>query len=119
MTEGYPAPDSPIEPLPDDPAVKKFITIAREDLAQRLAIPVEAITLISFEYLTWPDASMGCPRPDMMYAQVLVDGYRIILQADAKIYNYHGGGSPVDGPFLCDNVNFKDIGYPPPRLDDN
>lgn len=71
------------------------------DLSERLEIPVEDIKVLSEESVTWRDGSLGCPKPDMMYTQALVEGMRIILQAKGKDYAYHSGqGRP---PFFCEN----------------
>jgi hypothetical protein len=37
----------------------------------------------------------------MAYIQVMVEGYRIMLQHAGQLYAYHGGGSRP--PFLCEN----------------
>jgi len=52
----------------------KVIANARADLARRLAIPAETITVQSVERVEWPDTSLGCPRSGMMYAQVITAG---------------------------------------------
>ena len=39
------------------------------------------IKVLSAEAVTWPDGSLGCPQPGMMYTQALVPGFRIVLQA--------------------------------------
>jgi hypothetical protein len=62
---------------------------AREDLAVRLKIPVEQITVISQTEKTWPDASLGCPRKGMKYKQVLTNGSQLILDAAGRRYFYH------------------------------
>lgn len=49
--------------------------------------------------VVWPDASLGCPQPDMFYAQVMTDGSVIELEHDGRYYRYHTGGS--QGPFIC------------------
>lgn len=67
----------------------KMVVLAGEDLAEYLGISAEAIQLKRIEHVIWPDASLGCPQPNMMYAQVLTPGYRIVLQAEAREYNYH------------------------------
>lgn len=114
-----PTPVQETDPMPQDPPAEpptdayslELIDKAKTDLAQRTGIPVEEITLEEFRYVTWPDASLGCPEPGMAYAQVLVDGYLIMLRAGLGIYNYHGG----DGgkPFLCEGIGGKII-VPPP-----
>lgn len=83
--------------LDDHPLVKQ----ARQDLAQRLDVPIEDIELIQFEAVVWPDASLGCPRPGMVYAQVLSPGYLAILKVDDREYAYHAGKSGE--PFYCEN----------------
>ncbi|MBB5840335.1 hypothetical protein [Kribbella italica] len=73
---------------------------AKSDLAERAGVTVDEITLVSSEEVTWPDSSLGCPQPGMMYAQVLTSGSRIILSAGGRTYEYHSGGQRP--PFLCE-----------------
>jgi len=82
-----PSPSPSPETIDDNPLVKQ----ARQDLAQRLDVPIEDIELIQFEAVVWPDASLGCPRPGMVYAQVLSQGYLVVLKAEDKEYEYHAG----------------------------
>jgi len=96
-------PTSPIgtsNPLPHDPYVLGLVEAARLDLATRLKLPVEQVQFVSFEAVVWPDASLGCPQPDMLYAQVQQEGYRITLATLEVSYPYHGGAKR--GPFLCE-----------------
>ncbi|MGC9320277.1 MAG: hypothetical protein ACP5KN_19745, partial [Armatimonadota bacterium] len=65
------------------------VQAAIEDLADRLNVAPEAITVASFEEVTWPDTSLGNPEPGRVYAQVLTPGYRVILQAQGQQYEYH------------------------------
>ncbi len=69
--------------------------LAVADLAGRLGLPESAITVRSVESVDWPDASLGCPQPGMMYAQVITPGYRIVLEAGGKRYEYHTSQSHV------------------------
>jgi hypothetical protein len=64
---------------------------AADDLAKRLGITKSAIRLVLIEAVQWPDASLGCPQPGMMYAQVITPGYRIVLEVNGKQYEYHTG----------------------------
>jgi hypothetical protein len=75
------------------------ITIATADAAERAGVAASDVTFVSFEMVTWPDGSLGCPEPDMMYTQALVEGYRIVLEADGERYTYHGALG--EDPFHC------------------
>ncbi len=68
-----------------------MVDLAKKDLAQRLSVAVDQITVVSSEYVDWPDSSLGCPEPGMAYSQVITPGYRIILQQGQKQYDYHTG----------------------------
>ncbi len=71
------------------PGVGTAIELAKRDLAKRLGMPTNEIGIVSVEAVEWPDASLGCPEPGMMYAQVITPGYRITLEAGGKRYEYH------------------------------
>ncbi len=59
------------------------------------------IRLQSFDWVTWSNAALGCPQTDRMYAQVLMEGYRIIFLVDGQSYAFHG--SRDNAPFYCAN----------------
>jgi hypothetical protein len=103
------APSSSLQFFP--PAVQNWIDQAVADLAQRQGISTTEIELLSYESREWSDASLGCPQPDMKYAQVPQDGYLITLVAGDLSYNYHGSDSR--GPFLCQQIP-QTIKKPPP-----
>lgn len=86
---------------PIEPGLESFVDSAKTDLAARLSIEHEAVKVVSAQSVVWPDRSLGCPQPGMIYPQVLADGYRIELQVNNRIYAYHGGEGR--GPFLCEN----------------
>lgn len=73
--------------------------VARADLASRLGVPVDDVEVVSVEEVTWPDGSLGCPRPGMSYTQALVDGLRIVLAVDGVTHHYHAGSGGQ--PFHC------------------
>jgi hypothetical protein len=62
---------------------------AAADLAQRLKIDVNTITLISAEQVDWSDACLGIQTPGVMCAQVITPGYKVILEANGQQYEYH------------------------------
>jgi hypothetical protein len=91
-----------------------IVAPARADLALRLGVDADQLQVISAEEVTWPDGSLGCPEPGMSYTQALVDGSKVVLGYDDRVYVYHAGD---DGqPFLCPSEE-KDGGHemvPPP-----
>lgn len=84
-----------------DDEARATVESAMTDLAERTGENADAISLVSFEHVTWNDGSLGCPQPGEMYTQALVDGSRTVLEVDGVTYDYHAG---ADGdPFLCEN----------------
>ena len=75
---------------------------AMEDLSKRTSIPAEEIKVVDVEIVVWPDASLGCPQPGMMYPQVQQDGMLIRLRAGGVVYEYHSGENRP--PFLCEKA---------------
>lgn len=60
------------------------------------------VTVVKNEAVTWSDGSLGCPQPDVMYTQALVEGYQVIFSIGDTLYDYHISDS---GNFvLCDNA---------------
>ncbi len=78
-------PDGPPETGQRQPAVKSALA----DLAGRLKIAETQIAVRGVEAVDWPDASLGCAQRGRMYAQVITPGYRILLEAGGKVYEYH------------------------------
>ena len=74
---------------PEEPGLQDLITNVKADLAGRLSLPAEEITLLEYTEVEWSDSSMDCPEPGMSYLQVITPGYRIILQANGNSYEYH------------------------------
>ena len=72
-----------------DTTLQNLIDRAKDDLSARLKIDVSAITLLRAEAVNWSDASLGCPQPGMVYAQVITPGYLIVLEAAGVNFEYH------------------------------
>jgi hypothetical protein len=71
------------------PGSEEPLAAAIADLAQQSGASPDQIKLISMEAVEWNDASLGCPQPGFMYAQVITPGYKIILEAQGQQYEYH------------------------------
>jgi hypothetical protein len=100
-------------PIPLDPGLQSIIDAAIADLAQRLSIPATQINLVDARSVVWPDSSLGCPQPGMLYLQVPEDGALIVLRVAEILYEYHNGGNR--GLFLCER-NIKEPAQNP-KLD--
>jgi hypothetical protein len=72
---------------------------ALADAAMRTGLAPDALKVLSAEAVTWPDGSLGCPQPGMMYTQALVPGYRVRIEAVGQVLDYHAGRSGA--PALC------------------
>jgi len=83
--------------------MESLVEKAKEDLAQRLSIDISQINLVEAREVIWPDASLGCPQPGMVYAQVQVEGLLIRLGVGKEMYFYHSGGTA--DPFLCESTS--------------
>ncbi len=76
------------------------IGAAIADLSGRVGTTLTADTLDSFTWSaqTFADTSLGCPQPDMAYAQVQSAGYQFLLVYQGKTYDYRvttGGGAVI------------------------
>lgn len=71
------------------------ITESVNDLAEKLQVDSEQITVLDIESREWPDTSLGCPEKGKFYLQVITAGYRIRLSIDGTVYTYHSGGNRV------------------------
>jgi hypothetical protein len=57
---------------------------ARAAAAPGLDVLPEAVAIERAEPVHWPDASLGCPEPGRVYAQVIVPGFRLVLGANGR-----------------------------------
>lgn len=94
------------EPAPSQTPQRRLERSAVADLSQRLALDPADVRVVSFRNVTWSDGALGCPAPDGIYTQALVDGFHLILTDGSARYHYH---ARADGePFLCPNERRRD-----------
>ena len=91
-------PASPLDPNSGSstgPAAGQDAAVAnsRQDLAERLNIDPSVITVVSVEAVDWPDGCLGVQTPGVMCTMVITPGYRVILEANGKQYEYHTNAS--------------------------
>jgi len=80
------------------PEYSPVVDLAKKDLSERVNIPIGDIKLVKEEAVDWPDTSLGYPEEGMMYAQVITPGFKIILKAGNKLYEYHSDYERIVGP---------------------
>lgn len=77
------------EPIPLDPIEASMVELSARDAAKYLAVDVEALQLVSLVMVDWPDSSIGCPKPNADYADILTPGYRMVFRAGDETLIYH------------------------------
>jgi hypothetical protein len=70
----------------------RAVRLATADLARRLKVNKREIVLHSVVPTAWPDASLGCPEPERVYAQVLTTGYVVLLSCGQDVFEYRSDG---------------------------
>ena len=58
-------------------------------IAADLGVPPETVQVVTMEPRDWPDSSLGCPQPDMLYAQVVTLGYLVLVEVSGERIEYH------------------------------
>jgi hypothetical protein len=101
-------PDVPPATRPPVLEVPAGIVELIEDEVSRLAgVPVDQLTLVRADQITWPDGSLGCPQPGEMYTQSLVEGYWIVVQANDETFDFRVA---EDGSFhRCELPNLPSL----------
>ena len=64
------------------PELQPMADKATDILAETLSVSPEDVTILDIQRVEWRDASLGCPKPGMMYAQVITPGY--LVKAEVK-----------------------------------
>lgn len=88
-TEPVPSPVPTGIPEPEAAPGNPAVVAAREALAKQLQIEPAAIQVISVEEVQWPDGCLGVRTPGVFCIQIVVPGYRVVLEVDGRRYIYH------------------------------
>lgn len=104
-------PDVPIAtPPPVTGAPPAILEMVTAEAARLAGVAADQVTIVRAEPAVWPDGSLGCPQPDEMYTQALVNGFWIVLQVGAVPYDFRVRS---DGSFrLCPHPESSDSGGP-------
>jgi hypothetical protein len=69
---------------PDNPPPDSPEEIAKDIVAKDRGVKPEDVTIVSVTAVQFSDSSLGCPKPDMAYLQVITAGYRIIASTPTE-----------------------------------
>lgn len=73
---------------PDDP-LQQAIDLAKSLVVKEHHIDESLLKVEEAEAVDWPDGSLGCPEPGMMYTQMITPGYRVVLRTEQGWFNVH------------------------------
>jgi hypothetical protein len=71
------------------PDEQQAVDAATRDAAARLNVGITDMTVARVEPRQWPDASLGCPRQGVLYAQIVTPGFLIVLSGAGEELEYH------------------------------
>ncbi len=118
-----PVPTRPADPATMGPELESVVAAAVDDLGDRVGVDVGGDSGGEVEVMlarpeTFPDGSVGCPRPGEVATQAQVEGFRVLLRRGDRVWLYTAAvGQP---PRLCPS-DAGDGGFgfvPPPGPDD-
>lgn len=90
------ATEEPSTPAPEEPSTPTHIPVdltpaqlaAINALSENLNLPADEIKLVSTEAVEWPDGCLGVQEEGLMCTQVIMPGFRVILEANGREVEY-------------------------------
>ena len=79
-------PEPIVEPVPDEILNKLLADVQSQTGIDTLG--TDDYNIIRSEAIIWPDGSLGCPQPGVVYTQAPVEGYWIVIEAVGKTWDY-------------------------------
>lgn len=80
---------SPSLTPPGESAQFYTIGLVKAEAAKQMGVSADEVTVVGEEARDWPDSSLGCPKPNASYAQVVTRGFLIRVEAGGKRLEYH------------------------------
>ncbi|MGE5251483.1 MAG: hypothetical protein ACM3QS_14875 [Bacteroidota bacterium] len=106
-----PAASPVVGAITPEAAAQELVKLSQNLLNEQFQIAPGDIAVTEVTPMTWPDASLGCPKIGVMYIQVVTPGYQIVLQAKDHTFTFHTDAKSQ--VVLC-SVNPPDAAYPTP-----
>jgi hypothetical protein len=95
-----PATDAPVATPPIETDVPQEIMLELlAEVALQAGVDPAQVRIERAEEVTWSDPSLGCPDPDLGYAQVITPGYWVVLEAGGQLYDWRMATTGI--PILC------------------
>jgi hypothetical protein len=88
------------------PGLSGVLDVALDAASKETGLAKSELEVLIAEAVVWPDGSMGCPMPDIVYTQATVAGYRVRVRAGDVLLNYHANSKGL--VFLCPSVSVTD-----------
>lgn len=82
-----------VQPLPTYGPASPAVEAAIAQAASQSGAAASAVEVSRVEPVDWPDASLGCPQPGGLYAQVITPGWLVVVQAAGTTYEFHADAS--------------------------
>lgn len=65
------------------------ITLDIVNTQRKGSVAPSEVNIVSAEKAEWSDASLGCPKEGISYAQVIITGYKVMAEAKGETFEYH------------------------------
>ncbi len=88
----------------DAPSSSEVEALALTTLSGHLSRPAEEIEVVSVTAIDWRDSSLGCPKPDRSYLQVITPGHYAVLRHRGTSYRVHMANGRG---FVCEGAGGK------------
>jgi hypothetical protein len=95
---GQSSPGSNVTPAPSpaggrsapvSPQAQPAVDAALQAAAGRLGLPRDQLRVVQVNEREWSDASLGCPQPGAMYAQVITPGFLVTVEGAGRRVEVH------------------------------
>jgi hypothetical protein len=74
---------------PTEPAVPAAIGFVVAKAAEEQGVSEASVRVVSYEQQTWSSTALGCPEDGRSYAQILTNGYRVVVLVEGSALAYH------------------------------
>jgi hypothetical protein len=92
---------APVETLRFSPIEQAMADASLAFVAAQTPLAPELLRVESIEAVEWPDAGLGCPQPEMIYAAVVTSGFRVIVVTETEQFTVHTDSRSDGEKIIC------------------